>query len=399
VSGTLEVDVQPARVENGRLLLGATVRAATGSEDLWYAIDDYHRDAVVDRADPFVVGLVPIAMRRGVTMRVHGAAVSPSLLDSLARFQEVWHRWSGYAVVDVVAETEREDERAAAVREAVTTFSGGVDSAFTVYENVRGGRRRGRALTAAVMIHGVDIPRADLVGFTRAAARSRRFVGDVGLDLLTVQTNMWEVARGRAYPIGAGLASVLHLLGGRFTTGLIPATMTYDHLVPLGSSPVSDNLLGGRSFTVEHDGAATERFDKIRALSGWEAARRDLRVCLYSGERDRNCGRCTKCVFAILAFRLLGDAPPCFDRMPDTGEVLRIVRSVPSNPVYLQEATRLANEAVARGVDDDWVRALRRRLWSMRTKDAVRGVAPRWSSRVTDAHRWVVAQRRRVAGS
>jgi hypothetical protein len=104
-------------------------------------------------------------------------------------------------------------------------------------------------------------------------------------------------------------------------------------------------------------------------------------------------------VFAILTFRLLGDAPPCFDRMPDRDEVLRVVRSVPSNAVYLREAARLAHEAAARGVDDEWVRALRRRLWTVRTKDAVRGVAPRWSSRVTDAHRWIVEQRRRVTGA
>ena len=135
--GVIEVRIEPPRIEHGRVHLMASVRAPDGNvEELWYAVDEAASDALVDTADPFVVAVVPVAMHRGHDVRVVGAAASPSLLDSLERFQEVWHGWRDDPMVDVVAEEER--ERDVRPNIAVTSFSGGVDSAFTAYRHTRG---------------------------------------------------------------------------------------------------------------------------------------------------------------------------------------------------------------------------------------------------------------------
>ena len=246
------------------------------------------------------------------------------------------------------------------------------------------------------MIHGVDIPRVNIVGFTRSAARSRRMVESVGLELLTVQTNLWEFVGGRSYPIAAGLSSVLHLLGARFGTGLIPSTTSYRHLVfPLGSSPVSDVMLGSASFEIVHDGAGDERFEKIRALANWDEALVDLRVCLADPHHYRNCGHCMKCMLAILSFRVLDVTPRCFESLPSEAAILEWVPSFPTNPVLVQEAQTLVDEAATRGVDEPWVGALRRKLRVIRTKQSIRTAAPTWSRKVADAHRWANERLRR----
>ncbi|MEX1007822.1 MAG: hypothetical protein WD271_08245, partial [Acidimicrobiia bacterium] len=385
----VELRIQPVRRDRGRIHAAALLGAPSGqAEEIFFSIDEYEHDALVDGADPFVVAAVPLAMRRGHDVRVVGAAVSPSLLDSLERFQEVWHNWFDYPMVDVVAEEER--ERDAWPSMAVTSFSGGVDSAFTAYRHTRGLARRDRRLVAAVMIHGVDIPRVNVVGFTRSAARSRRMVESVGLDLVTVQTNLWELVGGRSYPIAAGLSSVLHLLGARFGTGLIPGTTSYRHLVfPLGSSPVSDVMLGSTSLEIVHDGAGEERFEKLRHLANWDEALDDLRVCLADPQHHRNCGRCLKCMLTILTFRVLDVTPRCFESLPSEAAILEWVPSLPSHPVYVQEAQTLVDEAAARGLDERWVRAMRRKLRVIHAKQGIRTVAPAWSDRATTAHRWV----------
>ena len=386
--GRVELEILPVRRDRGRVHLTASLTMPGGEvEEIWYAIDEYASDALVDSADPFVVAAVPLAMRRGYDLRVVGGAVSPSLLDTLERFQEVWHDWSRDPMVDVVAEEERERDARPAV--AVSAFSGGVDSSFTVYRHTQGLAHRDRKLQAAVMLHGVDIPRVNVVGFTRASARSRRLVESAGLELVTVQTNVWEVVETRPYPIAAGLASALHLLGGRFGTGLIPGTTSYRHLVfPLGSSPVSDGLLGSRNFEIVHDGSREERFDKLRHLANWDEALDLLRVCLADPQHHRNCGHCQKCMLAILTFRVLDVTPRCFETLPSEAAILEWVPTLTSHPVYVQEAETLVGEATARGINDPWVRALRRTVQVKRTKQSIRAMAPVWSRRAASAHRW-----------
>ena len=384
-----ELRIAPPRPEAGRLRLSAELHAPNGARDeLWYEIDEYAQGALVDSADPFVTAFLPLAMRRGHDLRVVGGGVSPSLVENLARFQEVWHAWHGLPIVSVVADEEH--ERAERPGPAVTSFSGGVDSAFTAWRHTRGTAPRGPKLTAALMLHGVDIPIANVVGFTRSAARSRRMLDSLGLDLVTVRTNVFAVAGGRDYPIAAGLASGFHLLGARFGTGLVPSTTSYRHLVfPLGSSPVSDALLGSDRLEVVHDGAGDERFDKIAQLATWDEALDSLRVCLSDPQHHRNCGRCVKCMMLLLTFRVLGVTPRCFDTPPSDDEILAWIPSLPSRPLDVQDAWTLVEQAARRGIDEPWTRALRRKLLVIRTKEAVRRGAPAWSARVTDVHRRV----------
>ena len=136
MSDEFEVRVKPVEVREGRIRTAANVGVLRRSiREIWFELDETHRGALVDRADPFVVAALVLAMSSERTMMVRGAPVSASLLRNLEEFQLVWHAWYGFPVVDIVAEEEVDPvDREPA---AITAFTGGVDSAFSAYRHTR----------------------------------------------------------------------------------------------------------------------------------------------------------------------------------------------------------------------------------------------------------------------
>jgi hypothetical protein len=191
-----------------------------------------------------------------------------------------------------------------------------------------------------------------------------------------------------------GVAAALHVLGGGFGAGLVPSTAAYaDLVVPMNSSPVSDWLLGGSRFEIVHDGAASNRFEKLRALVEWPEAMESLRVCLYDPRRDRNCGKCNKCMLTRTAFRILETDPPGFDGSVTADELRRWAPTLPSVRYYVQEGSILVQAARARGIDEPWVGALDRRIRTVHVKDAVRAAWPELATRAAALHRRVARAR------
>jgi hypothetical protein len=218
-----------------------------------------------------------------------------------------------------------------------------------------------------------------------------------GLPLLTVSTNLWSFVRDtHPHFQVAGVASALHTVAGRFSAGLISSTASYGELVlPLASTPISDRLLGSTSFEIVHDGAAFNRLEKIRHLATWDAALEHLRVCLEDPRHDRNCGRCRKCLLTWLSFRVVGVEPRCFESPPTPDVVLRWASRFSSHPVYVAEMKAVLAEADARGIDEPWVRAAKRRLRFISVRRAVEDVAPRPVGWARSAARTAARQLRR----
>jgi hypothetical protein len=232
------------------------------------------------------------------------------------------------------------------------------------------------------MIHGMDIPRSDANSFAAAVARSQRMLRSVDLPLITVSTNGWELhGTGTHFPI-LGVTSALHLVGGSFGSGLVSSTSTYRNLVlPLDSTPASDPLLGSSAFEIVHYGAACNRLDKVRSLARWPEAVDNLRVCLQDPSNAANCGRCHKCLLTYLCFRVLGVEPGCFEPVPSDDVVFEWSQRLSVSPVFIADMEAILDEADARGLDEPWVRAARRRLRKTATRRALSILSPSLSKR------------------
>ena len=324
---------------------------------LWYRVQLPVGWRLSQSSDAFV--LVPLywAMRYRIPLHVEGE-LSPSLLANLEEFQRFHSCWypERFGPVEIVP--EREAEPTLGEEGALFGFSGGVDSSFTAYHHATGrAGRQNQQLKAGVMAHGFDIPIAEEDGFRRAADKAEAMLATLGIPLIRMATNLQKVEHSWDTIVGAAVASCFYLLQPNARVGLIPGSVPYDLHLLWGSHPISDPLLSSDVLRIVYDGGGFTRPEKIAEIAEWPAALTDLRVCWVNPERDRNCGRCGKCVRTILAFRALGlGLPPCFDRDVTVAEIRAIGRIHPMT----QPFQRMVLDAIDQsGASGSWVRATR----------------------------------------
>ena len=340
------------------------LRPGMEEAQIWFKVPSDHRSNITERADPFILAAIFAAAEAAPLLRVVGAVTSPSLLRNLKQFQVAWCAWRGYKITTIEAESAPEE--VSDHESAIAAFSGGVDLAFTAYRHIRGHLSERENLTTALMVHGFDIPLNNVVGFDRAVGRATAMLDSLGIPLIVVRTNIREFLPNWEMMHGAAVASTLALTSVGFSAGLIPSTGTYQlPFIPWGSNPLTDPLLGFRGFPLIHDGTASSRLDKVRALCGWPEALHNLRFCWQNAPAESNCGRCLKCILTALEFECCGVKPSCFVT-PVTDEIivdaLSRYQSDPHGDVYFTEVLRAAT---AQGMDPAWLPALRHALHSL----------------------------------
>lgn len=352
---TVSMTIESPGSESGH---GSTLQPRTR---LWYRLPAEYADRISDRADPFVVAILLIAMQQSTDLVVHGE-VSPSLLQNLAEFQAAWACWrpQTYRQIEITADIERESPTIASQETAIAAFSGGVDSCLTAFRHKTGRcGRLARKLQTGLMVHGFDIPLNQSLVFERAVEKSKTILASLGLDLIPMTTNYRELQPKLNWLdlYGPAVASCLMLFQKGYTTGLIGSAFSYHNLLlPRGSNPVTDHLLSSQSFQIIHDGAGLTRLGKIQEIANWPEAIQNLRVCWEGVQLDRNCGRCEKCIRTILGFRVLGlGLPGCFDQDITDEQILGIKGL---NHIQLYELDLILEEAKTAGLSESWVTAL-----------------------------------------
>lgn len=362
--------------EGDNITLGAIIEKPDGTRRrLWYRLPEAYRDAVTKSCDPFVLGILFTIMKSPVEMQVHGQ-VSPSLLRNLAEFQEVWSCWmpDKYKRNEISADVEEESLRAES-DEAILAFSGGGDSAYSAWHHRVGNTdRQKRNLVAGVMFHGFDFPLSEPDIFAGAAERSRLMLASIGMELIPIATNFREMGGTWEEAHGAGLASGLALLQGKYNTGLIAGSYDYAHLViPWGSNPITDWMMSSDSFQILHDGAALDKLEKIVMIKEWPEALKYLRVC-YTGQTSGNCCRCFKCVKIMMIFRMLGlGAPECFEHDISDSEILRL--RFP-NLGDIHSGEKFVEQAKAASIEAPWLRAFQFSIFINRLRLTLGQVVP-----------------------
>lgn len=344
---------------------------------LWYRLPSKYKSMVTHSCDPFVVATIMMAMNQSSDLVVHGE-VSPSLLRNLTEFQAVWHCWrpQSYSLVNIIADIEQEQVNYQSSAQAISAFSGGVDSCFTIFRHCTGrcGRLQ-RPLKAGLMVHGFDIPLKKQQIFDSAAQKSRLMLSSLGVELITLATNFRQVIKVRwEDAFATAIASSLLLLQNGFREALIPSSPAYNALsLPYGSNPITDNLLCSDNFKIIHDGAAFSRIEKTREIANWPEALQCLRVCWEGDQADRNCCRCEKCVRNILNFRILGlGLPPCFEQDITDNQILTI--KVKGRQLEILEQS--VKNAKSAGISESWVRATELCIWYNRIRNTINDSLP-----------------------
>jgi hypothetical protein len=193
-----------------------------------------------------------------------------------------------------------------------TTFSGGVDSLYTLRSHQPQNQKiPSAALTHGIFIHGIDIGLDETEIYRSLYERYARLFQDIGLELLTLRTNVLSFYQFRVnwnYSHGGPMIAPALILGRLLSRYYISATNSYLETTPLGTSPITDHWLSTETLEVIHYGSSKDRVEKILALSDWSVAHQVLRVCsapVKSIEGD-NCGRCNKCIRTIVMLEIMG---------------------------------------------------------------------------------------------
>ncbi|HEU4647537.1 MAG TPA: hypothetical protein VFS33_00660 [Gemmatimonadales bacterium] len=323
--------------------------------------------------DPFLAALLVPAMVAGATLEID-APVSRRLLRRIGQIQDVLTCWYPERHrIDVVAPV-----RAASLtpvegaRGVGAFFSGGVDSCYTLIKSHLGWPSLADPITHLVFVKGFDATLANADGLGASAMHLQRIAAEYGRALITIETNLRDVAVapwGEMFH-GPALAAVAHCLAPGLHTMLIPASYTYDELgMPWGSHPMLDELWSSESMHVVHDGAEASRIGKLDALIHHAPRLVDrLRVC-WAGNAGgpTNCGRCRKCIRAMIVLGALGYL----------GKTPSFPAELPANyarrygPEDVTVLPKILAYARATG-DSALVRALERRLRALIWKAGIR---------------------------
>ncbi len=286
-----------------------------GQVELWFQFDKSISPPENDDCDAYLLAMYMDAMQEGRNIIVKGS-VSKELLSNLIEYQFAWNRWlpNTYSLIDINVDSVRTSD--VAVSGAICAFSGGVDATFSVWRHSQNRvSYRSQEIKLCSLVHGLDIPLSDVTAFENALMRSVTVLNDIDIKMVPIKTNYkaisvasWEHVH--ACVIIATLSNFKKMVG----TCVLGSGQPYDSFeIPWGSSPITDHLLSSDGFKVIHDGASHSRTEKVKEIADWQVGVDNLRVCWQGDLKDRNCGKCEKCLRTQLNFLATGNPiPNCF---------------------------------------------------------------------------------------
>ena len=301
-------------------------------------------------AEAMVTPMLLPAMKTDSTIVTDGV-VSQRFRANLAIAQDILQTWEPSlhrAVLDVSSKTTQGESRGERVG---CFFTCGVDSFYTLIKHRE-------EITDLIFVHGYDIPLHKHELRTKTSAAIRKVAQAFGKNVIELETNLEPfVSRYSGwvhYNIGPALAAAGHTLAPEISRIFIPASDTYDHLLPEGSHPLLDPLWSSDHLEFVHDGCEATRVKKVRMIAEHEIPMAHLRVCWVNPDEAYNCGRCEKCTRTMINLHVAGALQRCqtFDRPLTVRQVLRMNRKdftaffYAENLAALEQANRPEDEAL-----------------------------------------------------
>lgn len=291
-------------------------------ETLWFRVPSQFQDGLTDLGDPFLVALLPVAMALGLDLEIKDT-VSSRLVYGLRDYQQILHTWwpKLFTVVNLKCAQISSGVKNNRPTSVGATFSGGVDSFYTLYQHRPANEILPEyRLSHCLIINGFDndVDLAHTGLFKRLRRTYEPMLSDQGIKMVEMQTNLKQfrlaaMGSGKLHlTFGTPLAAAALVLGNLFARFYIPASYHYGDLVPDGSHPMLDHLLSTETTQFIHDGASATRVAKTIAIAGWPDTHSRLRVCFqgaqYSTDRGvfENCGFCEKCLRTMIPLEIVG---------------------------------------------------------------------------------------------
>lgn len=317
------------RETNSLTLIEADVTFTPSGErkTVFVGVPKAFKSLISDRSDCFLPLFMCLALIHEDHLDLDEIEVDPDFLrncSSAMRQLEAWNPKFKFLT------PQNAEEQPAEYSDQVVTasfYSGGIDSLFTLVRHSQGrSKSPGSAVNDDVryalhIFHNETVIEYEQI--EREAQTLKSGAESLGVSFVPVISNIMTFDSlmhdyWSQLGHGAGLASVMHALGGEITHGLIGSTHTYGKLVKWGSSPITDPLLSSRALKIIHDGSTYSRVEKTGVVTSSNEAMNAINVCdnLIEGVGYQNCSQCQKCLRTMITIDLFGragnDACPSF---------------------------------------------------------------------------------------
>lgn len=288
------------------------------TREIYFEVDETFAEDLACNPHAFLVGCILPAMRHGEERIAIDETICPELQNGLRAAMGWICHWYGPPRKPVHIET-KEGTRYPLPRTAqrhASFLSGGVDSLTTVRANrLNFPIDHPMSIKDCLVVHGFDIGALERAGqeldfFERALAALTPIAEDAGVTLIPIFTNVRylddDVHFWMFEFVGAGLASVAHVLAPRLTTASIASTIDIPNMSPEGTHPLLDPNYSSADLQIRHDGVRLSRLEKVRLVADWDVALQNLRVCTWNPSDGLNCGKCEKCIRTMVELLVVG---------------------------------------------------------------------------------------------
>ena len=319
-------------------------------DNIWYRVPERFAPFMKLQSDSFLAASLLAGMYFREDIQVRGP-VSPRLAYHLEEYQFILNFRYPRTIFPVSIQYEKLAVVEADPTGVGTTFSGGVDSLFTVWSHLPQNQPdRGHRVTHGIFIRGFDILQNEMDNYRRLFNEYSKQASNIGIDLIELETNVMGITHQRlnlSYFYGPLIISTGLSMSGLFQRFYMPSSWDHYHLKHKAhaSDPLLDGFLSTDTMQIVHHGSTRRRIEKVEQISNWDLAQNILWVCQDAKFREHswNCSRCEKCVRTMIPLYALGvlDKFTTFEKpIKKNAEILWYARKLKLPNTYVGEISK-----------------------------------------------------------
>lgn len=339
------------------------VTSSFDGETVWFECQDLELNPTIEAMAS--LWLAPCIIS-GRNLRIEHPVCRTWYENALSIIDFLSDSW-GTAKIELSAEVRELPSQNADQKATAVCFSGGVDSFYTL--------NRSTSTKFLVSAQPFDLPSASEE--THLATRSRlvKVAQAVGAQAVTIRTNVLQHPSYRTHKLmdthTGLLAAVGHFLAKHIGTLSIAPTFHKDDAEIVGGHYLLVPLYSSKNLQIVVPNAETNRRARLEGIVDWPVAQENLFVCFNKEGKNKNCGRCEKCVRTLLDLHILGklDKFEVFDKSIPVWEAIDGVNQVTWRETY-EEALKMPLDPRIGSAIRRMMRRERLRVWQL--EDAAR---------------------------
>jgi hypothetical protein len=304
--------------QNGHSILGTRIelkKKVNGffPEYVWYRVPDPYGEYLTRHSDAFLIPGLLGGMYFGEDIEVRGS-VSPRLAYQLDEYQFILR----FRFPDLLQQVDIKYDRLAHLnaepKGVGTTFTGGVDSLFTLWNHLPENQPNSDyQVTHGLFIKGFDILPSAKDNYQLLYDQFVLGGDGLSLEIIQLETNIVGISHLRlalSFFYGPYIIASAISLAGLFRRFFMPSSWDYKYLREKSytSDPLVDPLLSTDTMDIIHHGSTHPRVGKLQVIADWELAQNILWVCQEHkfSRFGWNCSRCDKCNRTMIPLYVLG---------------------------------------------------------------------------------------------